>query len=66
MLIITRNLGEAIMIGDDICVRIGESKSNEDKSMWIGIDAPINIHMIHWEHLHSGNKDSSTGVSSKP
>lgn len=49
MLILTRKPGEALMIGDGICVRIGEPKNIDGNSVRIGIEAPKEVHIVREE-----------------
>lgn len=59
MLILTRRLGEALTIGDDVSVVITEVKGNQVR---IGIDAPPDVKVYRGEiyeriHLEGGGKD---------
>lgn len=49
MLILTRKAGEAIVINDDITIRLVEIKGGQIK---LGIEAPKNI-VIHREEVYS-------------
>ncbi|MBN4076047.1 MAG: carbon storage regulator [SAR86 cluster bacterium] len=48
MLILTRRVGESIMIGDDVCVTVLGNQGNQTK---IGITAPANI-SVHREEIY--------------
>jgi carbon storage regulator len=49
MLILTRNVGEAIIIDGDIIIKI---LSHLNKSVRLGIEAPRHINIIREEVLH--------------
>ena len=55
MLLLTRKLGEHIVINDDIKVHFIERRGNQIK---LGIDAPKNV-PIHRPELGERNKDES-------
>lgn len=67
MLILTRRVGESLMIGDDISVTLLEIKGNQAR---VGIEAPRNI-AVHREEvyekiqaqLRQGRKGDSTESS---
>lgn len=48
MLILTRRVGESIMIGDDIKVTVLDSRSGQTR---IGVDAPKSI-PVHREEIY--------------
>ncbi len=49
MLILTRNYGQSIMIGDDIEIKVLNSSHNQVR---IGIDAPLEVNIVR-EELHN-------------
>jgi len=49
MLILTRRVGQAIFIGDDIVVKILEPQNYYDKSIRIGIQAPKDVSILREE-----------------
>lgn len=57
MLILTRKPGEALKIGDDICVRIAEPKNIHGNSVRIGIDAPKHVSIVREELLERDAED---------
>ena len=48
MLILSRNIGESIVIGDDVVVRVLQVKDNQVR---IGVDAPKDI-PVHREEIY--------------
>ncbi len=48
MLILTRRMGEALMVGDDVTVTILDVKGNQVR---IGIDAPKDV-AVHREEIY--------------
>lgn len=60
MLIITRKVGEALMIGDDICVRIAEPKNTHGNCVRVGIEAPKDVRIVR-EELQE--RDAAEGAS---
>ena len=61
MLVLTRRLGEAITIGDDIKIVIVDISGNQVK---LGIDAPKDVE-IYREELYTRIKGVSFGTISK-
>jgi len=59
MLILTRRVGETLMIGDDVTVTVLASKGNQVR---IGIDAPRDVE-VHREEIYNRihNDDSDKG-----
>ena len=55
MLILTRKIGESIVIGDDIVVKVVETGKN---SIRIGIDAPREITVLRQEVFESIQKEN--------
>ena len=55
MLILTRKIGESIVIGDDIIVKVVETGKN---SIRIGIDAPREIIVLRQEVFESIQKEN--------
>jgi carbon storage regulator len=52
MLIVTRNKGQRIMIGDDVVVTVLDVRG---KQVRIGIDAPENINILREELLEDAD-----------
>lgn len=55
MLILTRKIGESIVIGDDIIIKIVETGKN---SIRIGIDAPREITVLRQEVFESIQREN--------
>ena len=55
MLILTRRMGETLMIGDDISITVIGVKGNQVR---IGIDAPKDV-SVHREEIFNRIKDDS-------
>ena len=55
MLILTRKIGESIVIGDDIVIKVVETGKN---SIRIGIDAPREITVLRHEVFESIQKEN--------
>lgn len=61
MLILTRKIGESIIIGDDITIKVVETGKN---SIRIGIDAPREVSVLRqevYESIQQANILSSKG-----
>jgi carbon storage regulator len=56
MLILTRRIGETLMIGDDVKITLLKDNGNQFR---IGIEAPKNI-PIHREEVYRRIKDDDT------
>ena len=59
MLVLTRKLGEKILIGDDISIVIMELKGKQVK---LGIEAPTNL-KLHREEIYQKIQDENIRVS---
>lgn len=57
MLILTRRVGETLMIGDEVTVTVLAVKGNQVR---IGIDAPRDV-AIHREEIHEKIKQDQMG-----
>jgi len=61
MLILTRQIGESIMIGDDVIISV---LSIQGEQVRIGIDAPgdVPVHREEiYERIHQGESEDLTG-----
>lgn len=56
MLLLTRKIGESILIGDDIVVTIVELRGNQIK---VGIDAPKEVSIVRPEIAGKYDKDGN-------
>ena len=61
MLILTRRVGESLMIGDDVTVTVLASKGNQIR---IGIDAPRDVE-VHREEIYERIHGQSGNVQQK-
>ncbi|MFT7127955.1 MAG: carbon storage regulator [Gammaproteobacteria bacterium] len=59
MLILTRKIGESLMIGDDVTISVLGVKGNQVR---IGIDAPKHI-QVHREEIYNRIQNEKLGVS---
>lgn len=55
MLVLSRRIGEELVIGEDIKLVVTSVKGNQ---VQIGIDAPADIRIVRSELLESGETDS--------
>lgn len=58
MLILTRRVGETLMIGDDVSVTVLGVKGNQVR---IGIDAPKDV-AVHREEIYDRIRDEESGA----
>lgn len=63
MLILTRNQGESLMIGDDVTLTILGIKGNQVR---IGITAPKSVEVHREEIYHRIQQEKQTGKSNHP
>ena len=59
MLILTRRVGETLMIGDDVSVTVLGVKGNQVR---VGIEAPKDV-SVHRKEIYERIKDEETGPS---
>ncbi|MDT8426523.1 MAG: carbon storage regulator CsrA [Methyloprofundus sp.] len=59
MLILTRRVGETLMIGDDVTVTVLGVKGNQVR---IGINAPKDV-SVHREEIYERIRNEKTGAS---
>ena len=62
MLILTRRVGESIMIGDNVIVKVLGVRSGQIK---LGIEAPKNT-SVHREEIYRRIQNEEAGVDSGP
>lgn len=61
MLILTRRVGETLMIGDEVTVTVLGVKGNQVR---IGVNAPKEV-SVHREEIYERIKNEKNGVSSE-
>ena len=59
MLILTRRVGESLMIGDDVTITVLGVKGNQVR---IGVDAPKEV-AVHREEILNRIENASAGVA---
>ncbi|MCR9105997.1 MAG: carbon storage regulator CsrA [Gammaproteobacteria bacterium] len=59
MLILTRRVGESLMVGDEITVTVLGVKGNQVR---IGVDAPRDV-AVHREEIYSRIQDDGEGAN---
>ena len=62
MLVLTRRVGETLMIGDDITITVLGINGNQSR---IGIDAPKNV-AVHREEIYQRIQREKTRIVAKP
>jgi carbon storage regulator len=62
MLILTRRVGESLMVGDDITVTVLGVKGNQVR---IGVNAPRDV-AVHREEIFNRIQDDDVSKSEKP
>lgn len=61
MLVLTREIGESIMIGDDIEIMITDVRGCDTKKVRIGITAPKNV-PVHRKEIYEAIQKQETTV----
>lgn len=59
MLVLTRKLGETLMIGDDICIKVVDIHGNRVR---IGVEAPRDLPVVREEVLSEQRTDPRRGA----
>ncbi|MEE4146675.1 MAG: carbon storage regulator CsrA [Halieaceae bacterium] len=62
MLILTRRVGESLMVGDDITVTVLGVKGNQVR---IGVNAPRDV-AVHREEIYNRIQDDEPGTPPEP
>jgi len=62
MLILTRRVGETLMIGDDVTVTVLGVKGNQVNQVRIGINAPKDV-SVHREEIYERIRNEKAGNS---
>ena len=59
MLILTRRIGETLMVGDEVTINVLDVKGNQVR---IGINAPKNV-AVHREEIYNKIQREKDGIS---
>ena len=62
MLILTRRVGESLIIGDDVVVTVLEVKGNQIR---VGVDAPRNV-PVHRKEILNRTQGADANTDSQP
>jgi len=55
MLVLTRKMGEKILIGDNVVIEIVKVQGNR---VWIGLDAPVSVKILREEIADKAKKET--------